>query len=53
MVAVGIYVVTIIFAFALEPIPFAVSFTVYFVLLHILEVFHLQRLSMTNQQSAG
>ena len=53
MVAFGIYVVTIIFSFALEPIPFAVSFTVYFVLLHILEVVHLQRLSMANQQSAG
>jgi len=53
MVAFGIYVVTIIFAFGLEPIPFAVSFTLYFVSLHILEVFHLQRLSMANQQSAG
>jgi cytochrome c biogenesis factor len=53
MVTFGVYVTTIVLTFELEAIAFAVSFTLYFVLLHILEVFYLQRLSMANQQSAG
>ena len=44
MVVFGLYIVVGVSTFGLEPVAFVVSFTVYFVALHLAEAARLQRL---------
>lgn len=44
MVFFGFYVVVMLKGLALQPVPFVVSFTGYFVALHVMEAFALRRL---------
>lgn len=44
MVVFGVYVVTMLRPVALRPMPFVVSFTGYFITLHVMEALFLRRL---------
>ena len=44
MVFFGAYVTLMLTVFALRPVPFAISFTIYFIALHLIEAMFLQRL---------
>jgi hypothetical protein len=44
MVFFGAYVTVMLTVLALRPMPFAISFTVYFIALHLVEAMFLQRL---------
>jgi hypothetical protein len=44
MVFFGVYVAVMLKLFSLRPVPFALSFTAYFIALHLAEAFNLKRL---------
>jgi len=44
----GVYVTIMLRVLALRPLPFVVSFTTYFIALHLFEAFCLQRLFAGN-----
>lgn len=44
MVAYGVYLVVMLRGLALRPVPFVVSFTAYFIGLHVAEAWYLRRL---------
>jgi hypothetical protein len=44
MVFFGVYVAVMLKGLALQPVPFVVSFTSYFIVLHVMEAFALRRL---------
>jgi hypothetical protein len=50
MVVFGLYVVTVVAALAFDPRPFIISFTAYFIALHLVEALYLRRLFSTATQ---
>ena len=52
MVFFGAYVAVMLLAFSLRPIPFVVSFTAYFIALHLAEALCLRRLFATGSRNA-
>jgi hypothetical protein len=52
MVFFGVYVAVMLKGLALQPVPFVVSFTSYFIALHLMEAFALRRLFANGSRPA-